>query len=140
MSKFSEIDKIIAYENNINYWQDDELDYVGSLVENFQDEDWKELKSSWSSRSDVWKERCAQVLNYRPCDESLEILCQMLDSTNPNLVMNVITSLRSFGQEYEKSKYLRLSTLANAEMALRSSEVRQDWKDEYSVELRALFS
>ena len=39
MSKYSEVNKIISYENNVDYWGDEESTIVENLVTEFNDED-----------------------------------------------------------------------------------------------------
>ncbi|SMF30561.1 hypothetical protein [Pseudobacteriovorax antillogorgiicola] len=97
---WKEFDKVLGQNlNNVDYWGDEESIYAADLLKDFDDKDWLSLEKEWKSRPDVWKERCAQLIDLRKDQKSLSILAEMLETGNLDITINAIESLQGFVSE-----------------------------------------
>jgi len=99
MSNFNIFDNCLKQEMSSDYWNDEESSYAGEVILSFNPLDWEELEQSWENRSDIWKERCALLLDIKGNQNAFEILKKMLQEDNMEIIGEVLESLQSFPNE-----------------------------------------
>lgn len=129
MSKYSEVNMIISYENNVDYWGDEESAIVENLITEFNDDDWENLRREWNRKSMIWQERCAQVLDAKPCQQSFEILNELLASKSYDVIANAIEGLKSFDNSFTTKEFDKIA-VKNAVDILNSSNLLKSYKNE----------
>ena len=78
----------------LNYWFDSAYEDAVAMLEQFSDEDWKELFKEINNRSDLWKERLIYCFEDKNNQYQIRLLEEMLNTENDALFIKVIDALR----------------------------------------------
>ena len=128
MNNWNEFDKLLGQNiHDIEYWENEEIEHALDLIIGFNDDDWSLLQSSWKSRVDIWKERCAKLLDANKGLISLSILLEMLESGNLEITVNAVESLQGF-EDVEDWSEMTEGRVKIATKTIQSSNLHEKFK------------
>ncbi|HEX8433608.1 hypothetical protein [Archangium sp.] len=77
-----------------DYWSDCGIGDSVSVLNNFTEEDWRELATTWMDQPASWRIRCAQTLHASPTERVGSILLAMLTDPEGEVVVEAVQSLQ----------------------------------------------
>ena len=135
--KWNEFDKTLGQNlNSVDYWEDEESAYAIGLLKEFNDQDWEFLTKEWKTRPDVWKERCAQLIDLRKDQTCFSILAEMLETSNLDITINAIESLQGFSADVDWSE-ISEERVVTASKTIDESSLIDSYKSELTDFLKA---
>ncbi len=78
----------------LNYWYDGEYEEAIEMIEQFTDEDWQKLLSSYKEKSDFWKDRMVYCFTDKNNPYQVQILNDLLKTENDKLFIKIIDVIR----------------------------------------------
>ena len=96
---YKELDDLLSEESSIDSWYDDGFLIAQSIMNDFSENDWKNLSLNVLSKSLEWQKKLVYCLDNQIIQEELEIIGKLLCTEDDELLEMCIDVLRSFDNE-----------------------------------------
>lgn len=96
---YKELDDLLLEETSIDSWYDDGFIIAQSIMNDFSENDWKNLSQIVLNRSLEWQKKLVYCLDNQIIQEELEIIGKLLCVEEEELLEMCIDVLRSFDNE-----------------------------------------
>jgi hypothetical protein len=95
---YEKVDEVLSENSSDNYFFDDEFLYVRELLNEFIENDWKDLAHNLKSKGDKYKIRLAYCIDEETGMNGFNVLLELLNE-NDEVAEYALDSLRSFDEE-----------------------------------------
>lgn len=96
---YRELDNLLSKESTIDSWYDDGFLIAQSIMNDFSENDWKNLSLNVLNKSLEWQKKLVYCLDNQIIQEELEIIGKLLCTEDDELLEMCIDVLRSFDNE-----------------------------------------
>ena len=96
---YKELDDLLSEESSIDSWYDDGFLIAQSIMNDFSENDWKNLSLNVLNKSLEWQKKLVYCLDNQIIQEELEIIGKLLCTEDDDLLEMCIDVLRSFDNE-----------------------------------------
>ncbi|MDE6672018.1 MAG: hypothetical protein K2K16_07450 [Ruminococcus sp.] len=103
---FNELDKFISYDTTTDYWYDEGFCYAQKILEDFSDDDWKELYDIILSKDLKYQKKIVYCFDGTDEFHELKIIEQLLSVNDDELFIMCVDSMRNFSADTLKNKRL----------------------------------
>ncbi len=93
LDRFSELDRALGIDYNLNLWFDDAIFYVRTLINGLDRVGWDQLRSEWRVRPISWQVRLAQAAFAANDLRAIDVLRDMLRSSNVQVALAAAETL-----------------------------------------------
>ena len=96
---YKELDDLVSQETTIDSWYDDGFIIARSIMDDFSQNDWRNLSRIVLERDLEWQKKLVYCLGNQMIQEELEIIGKLLCVDDEELLEMCIDTLRSFDNE-----------------------------------------
>ncbi len=100
---YREYDELLNCSFLPDYWSDEGVSHAVSLLEEFDENDWNELKDECLNKEEEWQVKCAETLSEVEHQNVVLILEIFLDSDWLAVKVSAADALNSLCQDYGKN-------------------------------------
>lgn len=120
---YKKVDEVLSENSSDNYFFDDEFMYVRELLDEFTENDWKNLGQSLKDKENKYKIRLAYCIDEDTGMNGFDLLLELVNE-NGEVAEYALDSLRSFDKEPYKTMIIsNVAIIEKAENLLKNASL-----------------